>query len=489
MITCRVGGSRIHPLLLPFLGVSTIPECPVKDQLGRQFSNAHNMIDFPTSFLIPKPCPFELIRIGGSGDGAYLIPNDLDGIDACFSPGVNNFKDFEDAIANDYGIKCHMCDFTSDPSRFRTPLIQGMQTFKKKWLDIDGCESSISLGEWIGEFSPCPKKDLILQIDIEGAEYRNLLAAGDDLISRFRIIVVELHGLGAFKDAKPLSKSITLLLERLDRTHLCVHVHPNNCCGDFIDNKTGLNIPNVIEVTYLRRDRFRGDQSEYINPQLPHPEDISRNVRKKPPIHLNEMWLSPENRSVESQMKVLQDNLDFFSWENDQLRKLESSEAEEAEKIHRVSISNLARMLSPHALLIDSGMIDIALGKRYFISKSYGSYPAEGIVMEADKFFFHTAMCRDQSITIDFGKPYKLQALIISNRKDACQDRARKIYYILHDARTYSVDGALPVVISDQFLEPNGPESVTPLFGKEARYLTIFSPIYTALHFSRISVY
>ena len=83
------------------------------------------------NFLIPKPCPFELIRIGGKNDGAYLVPNDLKDIDACFSPGVNNFKNFEDELTKLYGIKCHMCDFTSDIISFKTPLIVGMQTFKK----------------------------------------------------------------------------------------------------------------------------------------------------------------------------------------------------------------------------------------------------------------------------------------------------------------------------------------------------------------------
>ena len=66
-----------------------------------------------------------------------------------------------------------MCDFSSDQDKLRTPLVEGMQTFKKKWLDIDGGKDSISLKEWVEELSPDTSKDLILQIDIEGAEYRN----------------------------------------------------------------------------------------------------------------------------------------------------------------------------------------------------------------------------------------------------------------------------------------------------------------------------
>jgi hypothetical protein len=241
--------------------------------------------------LIPSPSPFELMRIGGDRDGAYLIPNDLDGIDACFSPGVDNFKSFEDTLVNDYDIKCHMCDFSSDQEKFKTSLIEGMQTFKKKWLDVNGDEDSISLKEWVEELSPDASKDLILQIDIEGAEYRNLLATDSITLNRFRIIVIELHYLFSFRNPEFFSKEIGPLLAKLNKTHTSIHAHPNNCCGDLIEVDSGLNIPNVIEVTYLRRDRFTGDKSQYIQPQLPHPLDISSNVSSKPPIHLNEKWL------------------------------------------------------------------------------------------------------------------------------------------------------------------------------------------------------
>lgn len=85
--------------------------------------------------LIPQSNPFKLIRIGGNRDGGYLIPDDLEGIDACFSPGVSNYKFFEDQMANEYGIKSHMCDFSCDEENFVTPLVEGLQTFKKNgWI-------------------------------------------------------------------------------------------------------------------------------------------------------------------------------------------------------------------------------------------------------------------------------------------------------------------------------------------------------------------
>lgn len=57
----------------------------------------------------PVTTEHELVRIGCSGDGGYLVPNDLDGITACFSPGVDNRATFEETlIARD--IPCHLAD-------------------------------------------------------------------------------------------------------------------------------------------------------------------------------------------------------------------------------------------------------------------------------------------------------------------------------------------------------------------------------------------
>lgn len=37
----------------------------------------------------------DLIRVGGPVDGGYWIPDDLEGIQAVFSPGVGNLSEFE----------------------------------------------------------------------------------------------------------------------------------------------------------------------------------------------------------------------------------------------------------------------------------------------------------------------------------------------------------------------------------------------------------
>ena len=50
--------------------------------------------------LYPVVCKKGLIRFGPEGDGGYLIPDDLEGIEACFSPGVSTASGFEKDCAN-----------------------------------------------------------------------------------------------------------------------------------------------------------------------------------------------------------------------------------------------------------------------------------------------------------------------------------------------------------------------------------------------------
>jgi len=75
-----------------------------------------------------------LIRVGGSRDGSYLVSNDLTGIGYCLSPGINNFKHFEDGLSSRFDITCDMYDASSDADKLSTPLILGKQTFEKNGL-------------------------------------------------------------------------------------------------------------------------------------------------------------------------------------------------------------------------------------------------------------------------------------------------------------------------------------------------------------------
>jgi len=434
----------------------------------------------------PKPCPYPLIRIGGTGDGAYLVPDDLAGITACFSPGVNNAKDFEDHLTDDYGITCHMCDKSSDPEKFRTPLKTGLQTFKKSWLDVAPAEDCISLERWVGELSPNPEDDLLLQIDIEGAEYRNFLQTPAATLNRFRIIVVEFHGLGKILDPDIFRGVFQPLFDTLDALFICVHAHPNNCCGDFQIPDSDLNMPHVHELTLLRRDRINAAGRQFFPPMLPHPQDIARNVGHNPPLFLSAAWMDGP-RAPESRIKMLEIELgDLRQRQADAQAALAALAATYAlAQQAYLDILNSARNAPPDG----PELTDVALAKPFTLSSAYGHFPKTGTVRRAEPFFFHTGLGAGQSITVDLADAYCIWTIRIRNRTDQCHGRANYLFYVLRDAAGRAANPAYPLSVENDFLAARCLACETQLPGLQARYIEIFSTAVTALHFSGLEIF
>jgi hypothetical protein len=259
----------------------------------------------------PKPSPSKLIRIGGNQDGAYLLPDDLAGIEACFSPGVNNIKHFEDELTLGRQIKCHLCDFSCDSNSLKTPLVEGFQTFQKKWLAAKKGDDSITMDEWVEASCQSTQSDLILQMDIEGAEYEILANLDRSVLTRFRCLVIEFHHLHrAFYDQRILEEVCLPVFESLDRDFVCVHAHANNYWphGHLIPGHAAC-MPEFLELTFLRRDRFLLKPHQKRFPvKVPHPLDIT-NVPDNQPFFLEEEWGS--GRHWRSKIKIIRERLAF----------------------------------------------------------------------------------------------------------------------------------------------------------------------------------
>jgi hypothetical protein len=63
--------------------------------------------------LHPLTTEHPLIRLGSGGDGGYLIPDDLEDVTACFSPGVGDRATFETSLI-ERGIPCFLADGSVD---------------------------------------------------------------------------------------------------------------------------------------------------------------------------------------------------------------------------------------------------------------------------------------------------------------------------------------------------------------------------------------
>lgn len=210
--------------------------------------------------LRPEKTSIPLMRIGGTGDGGYLVPDDLDGIEACVSPGVSEEISFDLELAS-RGIDIYMADASvSGP-----PIQNNRFYFTPKFLGVVDEGETIRLDTYCRDIGA--KGDLLLQMDIEGAEWPVLLDASPETISKFRIIILEFHELQEMFSRFGFNL-VRAVFDKLLRSHRVVHIHPNNIrtavtYGEF-------ETYPLMEFTFYRRDRAPG--LGRIG-QFPHPED------------------------------------------------------------------------------------------------------------------------------------------------------------------------------------------------------------------------
>lgn len=259
--------NRVIPRAAQWLGFSVADVTP-KDELRGLFCE-----------LAPWNVGRDLIRLGPCGDGGYLVPDDLENLVGCFSPGVAQVSGFENDLAK-RGVPCFLADASVDAPSSENPLF----AFEKKYVGAWTAGDFMTLDDWIARSGVDDAGDLLLQMDIEGSEYEVVLACPSSLFERFRIVVIEFHMLGALA-LRPFFSLAARAFRKLLDTHICVHIHPNNYgglvrCGPY-------RIPALGEYTFLRRDRIL-EASPVTT--LPHPLD-TRNT-DRPSIPVPPIWLA-----------------------------------------------------------------------------------------------------------------------------------------------------------------------------------------------------
>jgi hypothetical protein len=227
-------------------------------------------IDFSPDALQKASKVFELLkpknvvghnkkRFGASNDGGYVLSTPNKNVDKpmiAYSFGIASYDPFSTDMAN-LGYQVFQYDGTVDKSPCTHPLIK----FHK--FNISG------------SFNPPPTeknfkqilddhghhdKDIILQIDIEGAEWDFFESLSESEMLQLEQISVEYHSF-YLKQSELIDRRIKVL-EKINRTHQCIHLHANNhgtCC---ILNGFCL-LPEAFEATYLRKKNPVTKKPEY----------------------------------------------------------------------------------------------------------------------------------------------------------------------------------------------------------------------------------
>lgn len=223
----------------------------------------------------PERVPLALVRIGPPTDGGYLVPDDFEGIDGVISPGVGDLSEFEYFFAQK-GTSCTLIDATVEKPSIAHPGFR----FLKKMLGSREDKEFTTLTAIVEE-SYADSEHLLLQMDIEGAEWAALTATSLEVLKQFRILVVEFHDIAARLRFEDSLQETADLFNRLTQFHTPVHFHPNNYGG-------GLGIgteilPDVFELTLLRNDRI-GELRGHA--PLPHPLDAENaGITRSPGIY------------------------------------------------------------------------------------------------------------------------------------------------------------------------------------------------------------
>lgn len=201
------------------------------------------------------------------------MPNDLEGLEACFSLGVGNVSGFEKDCTN-LGIKVFCADDSVEelPEKFENVY------FVKKHIGASSNMNFITLDDFVKNSLSNLESDLILQMDIEGFEYETILSTSNSLMSRFRVIVIEFHALHWLWSLQFFNLA-SRVFEKILETHSVVHIHPNN--DGFILKNNGIEIHSCLEFTFLRNDRIN---NKYYTNNFPHKLDWDNTPKAPQPL-------------------------------------------------------------------------------------------------------------------------------------------------------------------------------------------------------------
>jgi hypothetical protein len=185
------------------------------------------------ALLQVKEPPFEKVRVGGDGDGGYVMCLGFE-YDLLLSAGISDDVSMEnDFLRAHPSVACHAFDGTIDA------------------LPVDAHPNIIfhqqNIGNGPGENDMTSLIDaherVMLKMDIEGAEWDWIRNVSREQLGKIVQIVMEFHTYASNVSFDTIRK----LLE----THWLVHFHANNYGNYSVCGSTNTKVPDIFECTFL----------------------------------------------------------------------------------------------------------------------------------------------------------------------------------------------------------------------------------------------
>ena len=212
-----------------------------KSKLYRQTRRLHELL--PIKNISNRDG--NLVRVGNLYDGGYVALDRYFNSNIAYSFGISTDVSWDKYMA-EQGFDVYMYDHTIEG------LPEEHEKFHWRKIGIAGIYNSESpelktFPMLMEENGHTDSKNIILKMDIEGAEWEVFDNLPDDDMTRFDQILIEMHDLNSEENFSVKER----VLEKLNKTHQLVHIHGNH--NEPYVMVKGMVMPNVIECTYVKK--------------------------------------------------------------------------------------------------------------------------------------------------------------------------------------------------------------------------------------------
>ena len=212
------------------------------------------------------------VRLGKHNDGGYIMVDNFQNDGIAYSFGISNDVSWDsDMAARGYNI------FMYDPTIKGLP--QENERFHFFKAGVAGMKTSQlnTLEHFIAANGHENKSNMILKMDVEGAEWSFLAAVLPETLNKFDQMVFEFHFMTHEKNQSLMNATLACI-KKINQTHSLAHLHANNFASFMIfDDK--ILFPEVLELTYVKTSNYELVDDENIF--LPIPLDQPNNLRRQ----------------------------------------------------------------------------------------------------------------------------------------------------------------------------------------------------------------
>lgn len=186
----------------------------------------------------------EKMRLGSLSDGGYVVPvGILPLFDAVYTYGVGYNISFESDLVKRRPVPVKFYDHTVK----KLPIENKNFFFKAQGISDHKYDAFDTFGNHLVENRDISKK-IFLKMDIEGDEWGVIGGIVETHHKNIVAIVLEIHWLDEFVDAKRYID----VLKKINSRFTLVHIHGNNNCP--ILDICGKAVPSVCELTFINTD-------------------------------------------------------------------------------------------------------------------------------------------------------------------------------------------------------------------------------------------